>query len=298
MLQNARKVLRGAAAGALGVALLTGCGASEYAAAGEFQDSVQTITQFAANGDYAKALDALHELRDELEAADSEGTVSAERREQIESAIREVEAELQAKMDDGGQSGNGNSQESGGAAGDTPAPPADVPEGNNRGRPDGGTQPDNENNPGQGGDLSEEQLEQAEERADELEKQQKEEQKRQEELAEERAEELEEQREEADKVGDGKNPGTGSGSGDGVTENGPGNSGGTGGDQGDPGNSDEGGGPPEAPADPGSGGEQNAPVDPGNSDGGSGVPAQGPGNSGDSGVPGQGPGNSGGDEDG
>lgn len=88
-------------AGVLSLGLLTGCaGQSDYplALASKLQTSVQLVTQLASDGEYQAALTALQNLRDDLAAAQKDGTVDADRMAEIEAAIAAVSKDLKTKI--------------------------------------------------------------------------------------------------------------------------------------------------------------------------------------------------------
>ncbi|WP_460463843.1 hypothetical protein [Arthrobacter pigmenti] len=103
-MQRRRSTLFGSVlAGALSVGLLTGCGtSSDYpvALATQLQTSVQLVTQLASDGEYQAALTALRNLREDLAAAQKDGTVDAERVAEIEAAIAVVAKDLKTKIGD------------------------------------------------------------------------------------------------------------------------------------------------------------------------------------------------------
>ena len=79
-------------------ALLTGCGTTEAGlereAARQLQARVLEVTQASSENDPAAALRALEGLEAELEAAQSEGQISEERRRSITTIATAVRAEL------------------------------------------------------------------------------------------------------------------------------------------------------------------------------------------------------------
>ncbi|OUE19375.1 hypothetical protein BFL34_02417 [Clavibacter michiganensis] len=102
-----RRSLRGRAAVGLATAttaalLLAGCaGAStpEDRALDDLQQRTQSVTQSSADGDYAKALAQLEELRAAVEADLADGSIDQARHDDVIARIDAVRAQLEAARD-------------------------------------------------------------------------------------------------------------------------------------------------------------------------------------------------------
>ncbi len=102
-----RRSLRGRAAVGLATAttavlLLAGCAGSstpEDRALDDLQQRTLSVTQSSADGDYAKALAQLEELRTAVEADLAEGSIDQARRDEVIARIDAVRAQLEAARD-------------------------------------------------------------------------------------------------------------------------------------------------------------------------------------------------------
>ncbi|MBF4622194.1 hypothetical protein [Clavibacter sp. VKM Ac-2542] len=102
-----RRSLRGRAAVGLATAttavlLLAGCAGSstpEDRALDDLQQRTQSVTQSSADGDYAKALAQLEELRAAVEADLADGSIDQARRDEVIARIDAVRAQLEAARD-------------------------------------------------------------------------------------------------------------------------------------------------------------------------------------------------------
>ncbi|MDQ0745589.1 type II secretory pathway pseudopilin PulG [Clavibacter sp. B3I6] len=111
----ARRTLRGRAAVGLATTaaallLLAGCAGPstpEESALDDLQQRTLSVTQSSADGDYAKALAQLEELRTAVEADLADGSIDQARRDEVIARIDAVRAQLEAARD---------------AAGSTPTP--------------------------------------------------------------------------------------------------------------------------------------------------------------------------------
>ncbi|WP_435079577.1 hypothetical protein [Clavibacter michiganensis] len=102
-----RRSLRGRAAVGLAAAttavlLLAGCAGSstpEDRALDDLQQRTQSVTQSSADGDYAKALAQLEELRAAVEADLADASIDQARRDEVIARIDAVRAQLEAARD-------------------------------------------------------------------------------------------------------------------------------------------------------------------------------------------------------
>jgi hypothetical protein len=102
-----RRTLRGRAAVGLAVAtttvlLLAGCAGSstpEDRALDDLQQRTLSVTQSSADGDYAKALAQLEELRAAVEADLADGSIDQARHDEVIARIDAVRAQLEAARD-------------------------------------------------------------------------------------------------------------------------------------------------------------------------------------------------------
>ncbi|WP_051441544.1 hypothetical protein, partial [Arthrobacter sp. H14] len=87
-------------AAVLSIPLLSGCSpAPDYdpATAARLQGGVLTVTELAADGDYAQALKALEKLSASVDSAATNGAIGSDRTKRIEKAITTVQRELETK---------------------------------------------------------------------------------------------------------------------------------------------------------------------------------------------------------
>ncbi|MBF4618896.1 hypothetical protein ITJ44_12525 [Clavibacter sp. VKM Ac-2873] len=102
-----RRALRGRAALGLAtvttaVLLLAGCAGSSTPAdraLDDLQQRTQSVTQSSADGDYAKALAQLEELRAAVEADLADGSIDQARHDEVIARIDEVRTQLEAARD-------------------------------------------------------------------------------------------------------------------------------------------------------------------------------------------------------
>ncbi|MBF4625313.1 hypothetical protein [Clavibacter sp. VKM Ac-2872] len=104
---SGRRALRGRAVLGLAtmttaVLLLAGCAGSstpEDRALDDLQQRTQSVTQSSADGDYAKALAQLEELRAAVEADLADGSIDQARHDEVIARIDAVRAQLEAARD-------------------------------------------------------------------------------------------------------------------------------------------------------------------------------------------------------